>query len=213
MRTALLQNPEALYISVPGDAGHLDRNRLHALIKDPTAIKGFAMKSASGEYLPKEQIVERLEALQSNGVFEVTFVRHPLTFWASFWRYRILQGWDPNNSVDIQCYSDNFNEFIEKVITHQRGWCSRLFELFTGPEDNQIAFIGRQENLANDFLSALTLSGNASLYPPSIVTDLPAINVTRGSMETKLDPVLRDALCAAEEQAIRRFYPHAQLTF
>ena len=93
----------------------------------------------------------------------VTFVRHPLTWWQSLWRYWMERdGKIPFRigAFDLApLFRGEFNAFMEAVLRARPGYCSWLFEEFTGPPDGEIGFIGKQEMLAADLLRALERFG------------------------------------------------------
>lgn len=52
-----------------------------------------------------------------------------------------------------------FDSYVEKVTSLYPGFVTRLFEKFTGPVDNPINYIGRQERLTEHLVEVLALWG------------------------------------------------------
>ncbi len=91
--------------------------------------------------------------------FKFAFVRNPIDLYRSYWQYKMGAGWDIKNEIDRVCCSDNFNTFIDNIIARYPGICSQVFELFVGPEDAEIEYVGKYENLVDDLIIALTQAG------------------------------------------------------
>lgn len=99
--------------------------------------------------------------------FMFCFVRHPISWYESWFRYmsqpsRNWQNWgdetDPANwhpnAMLNGTGSSRFNQFIENVINKRPGYVTELFGSYTKPPMN---FVGKQETLIQDFIKALDL--------------------------------------------------------
>lgn len=135
--------------------------------------------------------------------FVFGFVRHPLTWWASFWRYRMATGWDEENTIDFAAGSDSFDAFIRNVVNRLPGYLSRLYTDYLGPPDAEISFVGRYESLAFDLPRALALAG-VPFDPARLLMESP-VNVSEG-WEVGYSPRLAERLLEAESEAVTRFY-------
>jgi hypothetical protein len=93
--------------------------------------------------------------------FTFAYVRHPLTLYQSYWRFKAQHGWDAFNPFDVECREDGFEQFVRRVLDLYPGWCSKTFTDYVGPSDQPIAFVGRFESLADDLVAALERSGHA----------------------------------------------------
>jgi hypothetical protein len=97
--------------------------------------------------------------------FRFCFVREPLAWYESYWRYMQDQGWPhwgtegepsqwhpcaPLNGLQ----SDEFNTFVGRVNAKRPGFVSEMFSLYT---DASISFVGKQESLVEDFMKAMGL--------------------------------------------------------
>jgi hypothetical protein len=135
--------------------------------------------------------------------FTFAFVRHPLDWWRSYWRYRMETGWRDRPLIDQLARSDDFDQFVANVIEHLPGLAGVHFSRFVGRPGNEIDFVGHQESLADDLVRALTLAG--------IRFDERAIHSVspRRTAEYEMvayTPDLASRLCAAEAEVIARFY-------
>ena len=99
--------------------------------------------------------------------FMFCFVRNPLSWYESWFKYmsqpkmnwqnfgneRNIYGWHPNSMLNGLGNND-FNAFIENVINKRPGFVTEMYGWYTRP---QMDFIGKQENLADDFMSVLKI--------------------------------------------------------
>jgi hypothetical protein len=96
----------------------------------------------------------------SAGRFSFCFVRHPVSWLKSHWCYRVQTGiLDEKTPID-RLWEDDFEWFVRRVLTHYPGgYVTQLYQYYVGPNADRMDFIGRQENLADDLVTALTLAG------------------------------------------------------
>lgn len=102
------------------------------------------------------------------------FVRHPLAYYESTWRYLARIGrakrlhicqsrkwpWHPQREPSDKWLPD-FNAWAVRMTEEVPGWATRLFEAYTGPRGAEIcSFIGRTETLAEDFAELLLAHGH-----------------------------------------------------
>lgn len=93
-------------------------------------------------------------------VYRFAFVRHPLSWYESHWKFmqglgwndwgviNSCEGWHPCSTLN-GLGSDDFNQFVRNVVRVRPGYVSELFFAFTKPG---IDAIGKNENLKRDFL-------------------------------------------------------------
>lgn len=136
--------------------------------------------------------------------FKIAFVRHPLQFYQSLWRYRMKTGWDWANPFDRDCFSDNFQTYVSNYLAKYPGYCSMAYEYYVSPPDNQIEFIGRYENLVNDLVKALKMAGEE--FNEEIIQNYPPVNVTdEVQFPANYTDELEKAVREVEHTAIKRF--------
>ena len=104
--------------------------------------------------------------VRPNGKFVFTFVRHPLSWYRSHWAWKKNSGifeevslWHPTWQIDRLCHSETFELFVDSCLKHQPHYLSYLFPLYTGVGERVVDFVGKQETLKADLITALTLAG------------------------------------------------------
>lgn len=140
--------------------------------------------------------------------FRFAFVRHPLTYYQSYWCFRMLRGWDSELTIDRTCQNDNFEKFVRAVLTEEaEGWVTRNYCRFLGKDFRLLDFVGRMENLADDLVIALTLAGES--FDERALRATPPLNVSFALPEWKVrctyPPDLRAAVCKAEWRVMEHF--------
>ena len=104
--------------------------------------------------------------MNTEGKFTFTFVRNPLTWYQSFWRYRRMEAkdgqtmWRDAFILDEKCKAETFNKMVVNSIEKfPEGFITSLYQEFVGKDLKKVDFIGKQENLENDFIIALNKAG------------------------------------------------------
>ena len=88
--------------------------------------------------------------------YKFCFVRHPLTWYKSFFNYRNSRKWQSVKRMELDNYScGDFNVFIKRVCKYTNGFLTSLFKKYTQDVD----FVGKQENLVDDLVTALKSAG------------------------------------------------------
>ncbi len=150
------------------------------------------------------------------------FVRHPLKWLESFWRFckgldwnawgevRSRTLWHPNAILNGLGH-DEFSPFVGNVIRRRPGYVSELFASYT---QAGIDFIGRQENLVDDLICVLKHLNenfdedfvrtyrevNASHTPKEAVHWTPEIR--RAALQTELPALLHYGYLTAEDRQL-----------
>jgi hypothetical protein len=141
------------------------------------------------------------------GMFTIAFVRHPWTWWRSYWLYKRSNGWDLKNPFDIECMDNRFENFLCNVLDKAPGYCSQAFSYFAGTPDNEIDFVGRFEDLINDFVRGLQAAGEP--FDEDKLRSTPPRNVGDYScFSTKCSDEIRRRVLEAETSALTRFNYH-----
>ncbi|WP_299293974.1 hypothetical protein [uncultured Tateyamaria sp.] len=105
------------------------------------------------------------------------FVRHPISWYHSYWRYRSKNStWDERWIIDADCASSSFEEFLQLVCSEHPGYLTNLFSEFTGAPENPIDYIGKTEFLVDGLLSYLNLIGER--YQRGVIEDFAPRNVS-----------------------------------
>lgn len=144
--------------------------------------------------------------------FRFCFVRHPLSWYESWWKYMKGLGWNDwgtqnsatdwhPNSVLNGLGSDDFNEFVWNVVRVRPGYVSELYYSFTKPG---IGFIGKTETLRDDLCYVLDYLGHT--YSTDSVIKSQRKNVSKTEQaETSWDPELRLLVMKLELSALIHF--------
>ncbi|GAG19660.1 unnamed protein product, partial [marine sediment metagenome] len=95
--------------------------------------------------------------------FRFCFVRNPLTWYESFWRFKVSIGWEPDgdeldkwdwhpNSMLNGLGDDDFNQFVRNVTKKRPGYVTELYGWYT---KTGIHFVGKQEDLVDGLIKVL----------------------------------------------------------
>lgn len=164
-----------------------------------------AAGASFSEYLVDNDLHGDLSYCPCPERFKFAFVRHPCDLYSSYWRFKMVEGWDPLNPFDMDCHADTFEGFVRKVLSVYPGWCSRMFEDYVGRPASEIQFIGRFERLADDLVLALCEAGES--FDEAPLRALPARNVsTWPGGRSAWTRALASAIHESERDAFARFH-------
>jgi len=110
--------------------------------------------------------------------FKFCVIRDPIGWYESYWKYMAgewhpweVGRWHPQRPID-GCGSDDFNEFVRKVLAKRPGYVSEMFGWYVDGCD----FVGRCERLVEDTITALERAGER--FDPAAVRAMPRMNVS-----------------------------------
>ena len=133
------------------------------------------------------------------------FVRHPLTWYQSYFSYKCRKGWDPRNEWDDRVRSESFAGFVEAALTETPAYYSRLLRRYVGRSGDEIDFIGKFEFLVDDLIQALELAGEQ--FDADQIRSTPPVNQSDYTQHpTVYTEALRRHVLNVESEAIQRFY-------
>lgn len=144
--------------------------------------------------------------------FVFCFVRDPITWYESFWRYMTSRHWpllgDPLNHIRWHpCSplnglgSNNFSTFMRSVNKHRPGFVTELYARYTLPG---IGHVGRQESLEADLIAILRILGLH--IDDQTLSNLPRINTSEKLTQATLwDPEVLEETRRTEYSASKRF--------
>src|SRR5271157_2122207 len=202
--SARLLPSNALFLHIPKTGGSWVEYSLPQIgvqIEQPATIEGVTFRHSL------------VPMLEDRYPFVFTFVRHPLSWYESWWKFQagtwtVFEPgvWHPQRSLE-NCRSNDFSKFIRLCIQNGPGYVSRMYEWYIGPVGFEFAqFVGRHENLTDDLIRVLTLLEHS--FDPEILRRFDPVNVSlKLCGEPVWDPDLRRQILALEAPAIRRFYP------
>jgi len=147
--------------------------------------------------------------------FSFCFVREPLSWYVSFWRFMESVSWRPSGDVRNPYHwhpwtvlnglgSSDFNEFMSNVNRKRPGYVTELYGWYVHPG---IRFVGKQENLQEDLIKVLSI-----LYPgleAKSIREIPALNESPIHIKKPIwDPALRRETFKLEYASYVRYgYP------
>ncbi len=145
-------------------------------------------------------------------LFTFAFVRHPLTWYQSYFSYKQRKGWDPTNNWDDIVRCDSFTEFVEKVLGETPAYYSKLIRRFVGRVGDEIDFVGRFESLTDDLIHALELAGEQ--FDPDVIRETPPVNQSSYDAHPAVyTDDLAQRVLEVEVEVVNRFYSgNASLT-
>jgi len=135
----------------------------------------------------------------------LVFVRHPLTWYISYWAFRMRfkntdrhwMYWRLDSEFDQRCGHDDFNRFIDKVIAEwPNGFLTALYAHYT----EEASYIGRMENVDRDLLQFLnSAEGVESIKSPGL-----KINIS-DHMGAKYTAMQATAIMDAEAEVVSKY--------
>jgi len=160
-------------------------------------------------------------ALTNRYDFSFSFVRHPLTWYASLWRYNMAwasrkrrsawkawgDGWWHPWGILRDCEDHRFDRWVAKVLDNHPAYYTRVCEWYIGPYGWQgLDYVGRTETLTVDLTAILA---ERLGYDPKHV--IAAMREASGANRTKWPQpkwpnTLRDRVLSVESDVIERWY-------
>ena len=142
-------------------------------------------------------------------VYTICFVRHPVDWYKSFWAYRTKEGNLDLKFPPDRVWSDDFNKFVENVLDTYGAFVTQLYQYFVGESCDWVDFIGRQENVRADLITALTNAGET--FDEDVIMNTPYFNVAGlskkyGKLVANLSDENDQRIRETEHWVIDRFY-------
>lgn len=135
------------------------------------------------------------------------FVRHPLSWYQSYWVYRKIQGWSVDDVRNGHHITESFTHFVESRLHHRPCGVSIMYRTKFGSKKSDNIFIGKMENLRQNLCTALDMAGED--YGAGIINTKEKTNVASSNDEWKekcyYTPELLEKVLETEEEAINRF--------
>jgi hypothetical protein len=145
--------------------------------------------------------------------FSFTFVRHPVPYYESAWRWMMSNRRQSRNkwglvfpwNVPVRHFNFDFNVWVAQMLQHEPGWVSRMYETYCGRPGSEILdFVGRTETLAKDFATVLDRVG--CKYRRYRLAYMATTRINSLEQPFVWDPKLKQQVIQTERPAIERFY-------
>lgn len=134
----------------------------------------------------------------TDGYYTFAFVREPISWYKSYWKYRMNTGWEPSWWLDKHCKANNFSVFMRNVIRKQRPHVTELYARHLGIP-SKLNFVGKQENIVEDLVHVLNEVGEK--FDEEKLRDTPKQNV--GDSESiVIDKTLENEILELEKVAL-----------
>lgn len=146
----------------------------------------------------------------------LSFVRHPLTWYPSYWNHRIRTGWWQDKEIELHeppshfrldqyCHSDKFSSFMNNVVELCPGFLSRYYPAWVGTEEDPVEFVGRFECLVEDLCEALRFFNEP--FNESALRSTPPFNVSDyRKYDIDWTDELAERVVISENKVVYRFY-------
>lgn len=134
--------------------------------------------------------------------FRFAFVRHPLTWYQSYFIHGINKGWS-NDHIDRHCKSLDFERFVINCIERfPQGYCSTILQ---DRYFEKADFVGLFERLKPDLIQALDLAEEK--FDKSIIKKMHPKNISNYQLiDVSYSTKLRERVMSVERNIITRFY-------
>jgi hypothetical protein len=188
-------NDKLLFVHVPKTGGAWAAKAMMA--------GGIELRPEGDEFHPP------LRDLDSGNRFTFAFVREPAAWYGSMWQFqRQLRDRFPDHDYPLTALDPfiglPFPEFLQACIGSFPGHVSEMFKAFVGPPESPIDFIGRYEELQDDLIRALRLTGEE--FDEEAIRSFPPTN-TAATPAPMCPDAIRQRLLETEREAYQRFYP------
>lgn len=108
--------------------------------------------------------------------YTIAFVRHPISYYKSYWAFRIETGWTDGWYLDDNCKSDNFEQFLLNVLNKNYPYVTNEYARYwVYPQ--KLNFVGKTENIVDDLIHVLRFLNEH--FDEQAIRQLPKQNVTK----------------------------------
>ena len=159
---AILLKSNALFLHVPKTGGNW--------VSDVLEANDLVFAHLGGKHAGPPQLAPLAHLLDTprrydrpnRTPFTFCFVRHPLRWYESWYRMNSERDW-PDWAADDNAWNPSvelnglgartFEGFVENVLRHRAGFLTRMYRFYAADAH----FVGHQEHLAEDLITALAL--------------------------------------------------------
>lgn len=225
----LLVDYNVLFLHFPKTGGRWIENILLKLIPNSKRI-GDRHESLDPFCYPKLYDGKTLHDIAKK-CFVFSFVRHPVTWYVSYWAYMMSvmtskkkwvkrtnigtiwphwtpNGWHPLDELS-DCGSLDFRVYLDNVLSLHPHFLTRAIKPYIYLDNKPVNFIGRQENLTSDLINVLQMNNVACDY--NEITKTPIFHSSRQKFKNIAKKYVKksnmiDKIIMSEKEFINQFY-------
>jgi hypothetical protein len=153
-----LQLPNSIFIHIPRTGGMWVTKALQVAGIPINSVVANKVSEKSSEWALRHSIVHSpLSNVHCQGRKTFSFVRHPCSWFQSYWCFQMRSQWRHLKKGDsfYECQADQFEEFALRVVQYQPGFVSRMYKTYLFDEKRAVDFVGRQEQLVDELICVL----------------------------------------------------------
>ena len=203
---------------------HLTADGFRSFPKLERGTRGRSLTWMSREVL-KRCYLERWERRAFRDAFVFCFVRHPITWYESYFKYNWMLAqragrqhwsrWGHYGTGDRRNFphpwamldgtqAQTLSGFMRNVNRVRPGYVTEMYGWYTSWDyESQVSFIGKQERLTDDLITVLSqLNVN---FDEDQIRNTPKSNASKQYAETDWDPGLREETERMETVGIARY--------
>lgn len=157
---ALILKDGSVFLHIPKTGGSFVST---ALIQLGLVKREFTKKHADVDRFINKSVAKKLPPRP----FMFCFVRNPLKWYESWWKYNNTfgdwptwgsassgdAGWHPQNILN-GCGDTDFSQFVRNVLKRRPGYVSEMYGWYVRPD---VGFVGKNENLIEDLVTVLRM--------------------------------------------------------
>lgn len=186
-----LYNDQIAFVHVPKTGGSWVAEALRYVLPD------LKVPGGAGDFMGEHRTAAQMPA----GRFSFGFVRHPATWYRSYFMFvkakgvRAAEGdllWEAARTAE------DFNEFVQRATSDYPGVVTSIYRQYLEGVD----FVGRYENLTNDLVRALRLAD--VVFDSADLLSVAPVNESRGD-KPEITPLQLMAINESEEATYRQY--------
>lgn len=194
--------------------GHEHANWDRVLFRDryyDLGLKEIIKTKVKNRFIGKLSHGDCSKETNDKNPFVFCFVRQPLTWYESWWKYMVKMKWKDWGRINSKRYwhpnavlnglgSDDFNQFVKNVICTKPGYVSELYGSYTQPGIN---FIGKTENIVDDLIKVLQFLELD--YNEDFIRTYKKVNVSHSSSTIEWEAELKEMALKMELPALVQY--------
>lgn len=135
--------------------------------------------------------------IKPQGRLTFAFVRNPLTWLESNWRYKTEKGWR-GNDFDVNVKADTFEQFLKNYLKYYAGLVSNQMLEYA----ENVDIIGKFEDLENDLIEILNKADEK--FDEKKLRSCQPTNRSNTELSTKCSDELKIKIYESEKKAFEK---------